>query len=90
MNGAKETLARFVRDMEKSSEQAMALTPNKDYQVEPELAEPKPLKIQLQQMRGKAEEYHTPEYKDLIGKLTVTRKEFPKTKDVTARKQMAK
>lgn len=56
----------------------------------PIIAEPKNIKIQLQEISGRAEQYHNPEYAQLLQKVVPLRKEFPKTKDVKARKEMAK
>jgi hypothetical protein len=52
----------------------------------------KDIKLQLKEYFGKQEEgkYHNPRYEDLMKKLVVYRKEFPLTKDITARKQLAK
>jgi hypothetical protein len=41
-------------------------------------------------MTGKAKDYHNPEYAALMSSLLPIRKEFPRSKDVQARKQMAK
>jgi len=41
-------------------------------------------------MTGKAKEYHNPEYGAMMCSLLRIRKEFPRCKDVQARKQMAK
>ena len=56
----------------------------------PILAEPKNVREQLKEMYGKAEQHHNNEYAALLKKLVPIRAEFPKSKDVTARKQMAK
>lgn len=89
MHGAKETLAKFTREMEGSSEQALALK-NTDFQVPPVFAEPKDIRIQLKEIRGLATEFHNTEYAKLIGVITPIRKEWGKTKDLEGRKQMAK
>ena len=75
--------------MESSSQQALSLKQT-DFQVPPIFAEPKKLHIQLKEIQGKAAEHHNPEYTSLLSKVLPIRKEFPKTKDITARKQMAK
>jgi len=61
-----------------------------NFQVAPLIAQPKPVKVQIEELSGKAKDYHNPEYGVLIGKLLPLRREFPKTKEVAARKQMAK
>lgn len=56
----------------------------------PILADPKNLQVQLAEIQGRATEHHNPDYAALLKKVVPLRKEFPKTKDVTARKQIAK
>lgn len=62
----------------------------KNFQVDPIIAPPKDIRIQMKEINGKTNEYHCAEYATLMGKLLPIRKEFPKTKDFLARKQMAK
>jgi hypothetical protein len=85
LHGAKETLARFQKDMQRSTEQAIAVK-NTNFQVPPIFAEPKPVRDQLKEVNGKAKEYHCEEYKTLIEKVLPLRKDFRRTQDVSARK----
>lgn len=74
--------------MESSTEHATAFKVT-NFQVAPIFAEPKDVKVQLKEINGKATEVHCPEYKDLLGKVVPLRQDFRKTKDVSARKQIA-
>ena len=56
----------------------------------PIIAEPKKINIQVAEINGKAKELHNEQYGQLLQKVVPIRKEFPKCKDVQARKQMAK
>jgi hypothetical protein len=75
LHGAKETLARFQKDMEKSTEHAVALKTT-NFQVPPIFAPPKPVPLQLKEINGKTAEYHCEEYKSLIAKVVPLRKDF--------------
>jgi len=89
LHGAKETLARFQKDMELSTEHATGFK-GTNFQVPPIFAEPKLIQTQLKEINGKAEEYHCAEYKMLLDKVVPLRKDFRRTQDVTARKQISK
>ena len=83
LRGAKQTLDKFNKELDSSS-QAVALKQT-NFQVAPLIAQPKPVKVQIEELSGKAKDYHTPEYGVLMGKLLPLRREFPKTKEVAAR-----
>ena len=50
------------------------------------MAEPKNVQLQVAEINGKAKEYHSEHYASLMKKLLPIRKEFPKSKDLVARK----
>lgn len=89
MRGAKQTLERFNKEHEGSSEHALAIKQS-NFQVPPVFAPQKSVRSQIKEIYGKAEYYHNAEYQTLLGKLVPLRKEFPRTKEVGARKEMAK
>ena len=82
---------RFKTELE-SSEHAISMQKNNF--TPPPLFATKDLKEQLQEINGKKEfdknEYHNARYNDLMKSIIPIRKEFPKTKDIEARKEMAK
>lgn len=88
LQGAQQTLNKFNKELE-SSEHAIAIKET-NFQVPPILADPKKLKVQLSEIQGRATQHHNPDYAALLNKVVPLRKEFPKTKDVSARKQIAK
>lgn len=89
LRGAQQTLQKFNTELESSSTEAVAIKET-NFQVPPIIAEPKKITVQLAEINGKAKEYHSENYAILMKKITPLRKEFPKSKDQEARKQMAK
>lgn len=85
LRGAQETLKKFNTELEPSTEHAVALK-ERNFQVPPIIAEPKKIPIQIAEINGKAKEHHNEQYALLLQKLVPLRKEFPKSKDVEARK----
>jgi hypothetical protein len=86
--GAEQSLKKFETQNPDSSEHALSLK-FKDFAVPPTYAT-KNIQIQLREMYGKVELdkglYHTQKYNDLMKTVTPIRKEFPKTRDVGAKK----
>ena len=85
LRGAQQTLQRFNTELESSSTEAIAIKET-NFQVPPIIAEPKNITVQMAEINGKAKDYHSENYANLMKKINPLRKEFPKSKDVEARK----